>query len=111
MNANNKDLPVLKAAWHQELGIVVSGWKMPSPSSNRTLQLWLIPKAEGAKPVPSLTLRPSADGKFDLLVANPPDRQGGTKALAITEEPAGGSPWPTSTPIWVGAGGLTTKPG
>jgi anti-sigma-K factor RskA len=103
MNANNKDLPVLKAAWHQELGIVVSGWKMPSPSSNRTLQLWLIPKAEGAKPVPSLTLRPGADGKFDLLVANPPDSQGSTKALAITEEPAGGSPWPTSTPIWVGA--------
>jgi anti-sigma-K factor RskA len=65
--------------------------------------LWLIPKAPGAKPEPSLTVRPDADGKFELLVANPPDSSGGTKALAITEEPEGGSPQPTTTPIWVGA--------
>jgi anti-sigma-K factor RskA len=25
-----------------------------------------------------------------------------TKALAVTEEPMGGSPQPTSTPMWVG---------
>jgi hypothetical protein len=48
------------------------------------LQLWLIPKAAEAKPVPSLTLRPSGDGNFDLLVANPPDAIG---ALAITDQP------------------------
>ena len=103
MSAGNKDLPVLQATWHQELGIVVSGWKLPAPSSNCTLQLWLIPKAPGGRPVPSLTLRPDAEGKFDLLVANPPDSQSGTKALAITEEPEGGSPQPTTAPIWVGA--------
>jgi anti-sigma-K factor RskA len=103
MPAGNKDLPVLQARWHSALGIVVSGQKLPVPSGNRTLQLWLIPKAAGGKPVPSLTLRPDADGKFDLLVANPPDSQSGTKALAITEEPDGGSPQPTTTPIWVGA--------
>jgi hypothetical protein len=50
-----------------------------------------------------LTVRPDADGKFELLVANPPDSSGGTRALAITEEPEGGSPQPTTTPIWVGA--------
>jgi len=93
---------VLQATWHQKLGIVVSGQKLPVPSGNRTLQLWLIPKTPGATPVPSLTLRPDAEGKFDLLVANPPDSQNGTKALAITEEPAGGSSLPTTTPIWVG---------
>src|SRR5260221_5098426 len=102
MPAGNKDLPVLQATWHQELGIVVSGWKLPAPSSNRTLQLWLIPKAPGGRPVRSLTLCPDAEGKFDLLVANPPDSQSGTRALAITEEPEGGSPQPTTTPIWVG---------
>ena len=102
MPAASQDLPVLQATWHQKLGIVVSGQKLPVPSGNRTLQLWLIPKTPGAKPVPSLTLRPDAEGKFDLLVANPPDSQNGTKALAITEEPAGGSPLPTTTPIWVG---------
>ena len=36
------------------------------------------------------------------MVANPPEDMADTKALAITEEPAGGSPQPTSTPMWVG---------
>jgi len=48
-------------------------------------------------------LRPDADGKFVLLVANPPDAMEATKALAITEEPAGGSQAPTTKPIWLGA--------
>ena len=102
MPASDKTLPVLQATWHQKLGIVVSGWNLPAPSSNRTLQLWLIPNSPGAKPVPSLTLRPDWSGKFDLLVASPPDSPSGTKWLAITEEPEGGSPQPTTTPIWVG---------
>jgi hypothetical protein len=103
MPAGKREIPALQATWHQELGIVVTGQKLPVPNGNRTLQLWLIPKTPGAKPVPSLTLRPDANGKFDLLVADPPDAITTTKALAITEEPDGGSPQPTSTPIWVGA--------
>lgn len=103
MPAGNKDLSVLHATWNSELGLVVSGQKLQMPSRNRTLQLWLIPKAPGAKPLPSSTLRPTADGNFDLLVANPPDSPGATKALAITDEPEGGSPQPTTTPIWMGA--------
>jgi anti-sigma-K factor RskA len=65
--------------------------------------LWLIPKTPGAKPMPSMMVRPDADGKFMLLVANPPGAMESTKALAITEEPAGGSSAPTTKPIWVGA--------
>jgi len=75
---------------------------LPAPASKRTLQLWLMPNTPGAKPMPSLTLRPDWSGKFDLLVANPPESPDGTKGLAITEEPEGGSPQPTTTPIWVG---------
>jgi hypothetical protein len=103
MPAGNNDLPALQATWNPEFGLVVSGERLPVPAGNRTLQLWLIPKASGAKPVPSLTLRHGPDGKFDLLVASPPDSPGRTKALAITEEPEGGSPQPTTSPIWVGA--------
>jgi anti-sigma-K factor RskA len=66
------------------------------------LQLWLIPKAAGGKPIPSFVVRPDVDGKFDLLVANPPELMAATKALAITEEPEGGSPQPTTAPKWVG---------
>ena len=94
--------PQLEARWHSQLGIVVSGQKIPAPGGNRVLQLWLIPKTPGGQPIPSSILRPDADGKFVLLVANPPELMAATKALAITEEPPGGSPQPTSAPRWVG---------
>ena len=93
----------LEAKWHARLGIVLTGLKVPAPPGNRVLQLWLIPKAPGGKPIPSLAVRPDADGKFDLLVANPPELMEQTKALAITEEPEGGSPAPTTPVRWVGA--------
>jgi len=92
----------LQASWHAKLGIVVSGQKIPPPANGRVLQLWLIPKAPGGKPLPSQVVRPDADGNFVLLVPNPPEVMAETKALAVTEEPAGGSPQPTTTPKWVG---------
>ncbi len=94
--------PELVAMWQHENGIVVTGRKVPMPSANHVLQLWLIPKDPGAKPMPSMALRPDANGKFVMVVAHPPD-PGGIKALAITEEPEGGSPQPTSAIRWVGA--------
>jgi anti-sigma-K factor RskA len=98
----NPDLPKLEATWHSALGIIVSGQKVAPPGEGRVLQLWLIPKAAGSKPVPSLAVRPDADGRYFLLVANPPGSMDETKALAITEEPAGGSAQPTTAPKWVG---------
>lgn len=103
MPAGQHGLRPLQATWHAALGILISGERLPVPPENRTLQLWLIPKAAGSKPIPSLSIRPDADGNFLLLVQNPPGTQRDTKALAITEEPAGGSPQPTTTPVWVGA--------
>jgi len=95
-------IPQLEAKWHSQLGIVLTGQKIAAPSANRVLQLWLIPNAPGGKPVPSLTVRPDADGKFVLLVSNPSELIAATKALAITEEPEGGSPQPTTAPRWIG---------
>jgi anti-sigma-K factor RskA len=103
MPAGSIEMPNLEAMWHAKLGIVVAGQNVPMPSGNHTLQLWLIPKTPGAKPMPSMMVRPDADGKFVLLVASPPDAMDATKALAITEEPAGGSQAPTTKPLWVGA--------
>lgn len=100
--SKDPQMPELKAMWHSQMGIVVTGQRVPMPGGNRVLQLWLIPKAPGAKPMPSMTMRPEADGKFVLLVANPPEAMPQTKALAITEEPEGGSSQPTTPPMWVG---------
>jgi anti-sigma factor RsiW len=95
--------PQMVAMWHAKYGIVLTGQKVPMPSGDRVLQLWLIPKAPGSKPMPSMTVRPDSNGNFVILVSNPPETSGNTKALAITEEPAGGSAAPTTTPKWVGA--------
>ncbi len=95
--------PQMVAMWHDKYGIVLTGQKVPMPSGNRVLQLWLIPKAPGGKPMPSMTVRPDANGNFVILVSNPPAASSNTKALAVTEEPAGGSAAPTTTPKWVGA--------
>jgi anti-sigma-K factor RskA len=92
----------LEAMWHPELGLCVRGWNVPSPGDNRVLQLWLIPKKKGGKPMPLVTFWPDASGKFSAMVENPPDAMSDTQALAITEEPIGGSPQPTGAPMWVG---------
>lgn len=103
MAAGKPGLPELHASWHAGFGLVISGEKLAPPGGRRTLQLWLIPKGVGAKPIPSLTVRPDNDGRFHLLLENPPDTPRDTKALAITDEPEGGSPQPTTQPLWVGA--------
>jgi anti-sigma-K factor RskA len=92
----------VEAMWHSKLGIVVTGQRVAAPAGNRVYQLWLIPKVAGGKPIPSLVVRPDEEGKIVLLVAHPPDAMDATKALAITEEPEGGSQSPTTTPSWVG---------
>jgi anti-sigma-K factor RskA len=101
--ASDRKMPQLEAMWHEKMGLLVMGHKLPMPSGNRTLQLWLIPKGPGAKPMPSMMLRPDADGNFMLMVSNPPEDMHNTAALAITEEPAGGSAQPTSAPMWLGS--------
>jgi anti-sigma-K factor RskA len=97
---NDKQMPRLEAAWHQNMGIYVSGQKVPMPGKNHVLQLWLISKS--GKPMPSRTFWPDSSGKVDLMIDDPPEVLAQTKALAVTEEPMGGSPQPTTTPMWVG---------
>lgn len=92
----------LEAKWHSKLGLCVAGDKVPMPAKNEALQLWFIPKAPGAQPMPSKMVRPDADGKLMLLISNPPVPMDDTYSIAITEEPTGGSAWPTSPVIWSG---------
>jgi anti-sigma-K factor RskA len=99
---SDKSMPMVEAMWHPKMGIYVTAQKMPMPKKNMVLQLWLIPKTPGAKPMPSHVFWPDANGKIGEMVADPPEDIAETKALAITEEPAGGSLQPTSTPMWVG---------
>lgn len=100
---SKKDMPSLEAKWHSKLGLVVTGYQVPKLSGNHVLQLWLIPRDPNVKPMPSVTFWPQPDGKLAKLVATPQETIPEVKALAITEEPAGGSQQPTSAILWSGA--------
>jgi anti-sigma-K factor RskA len=94
--------PQLEAKWHSQWGVVVMGDNIPMPSPHHVLQLWFIPKAPGKMPMPSMMVRPDANGRFVLLVSNPPESMDATKALAISEEPEGGSAGPNNPPRYSG---------
>jgi hypothetical protein len=102
LTGQNAQLPKMQATWNNELGIILCGQMIPTLADGRVLQLWLIPKSAGTKPVPSVTGRLDADGQFFLIAPNPPEALRETQALVITEEPAGGSEKPTTAPKWIG---------
>jgi anti-sigma-K factor RskA len=102
LKSGNAQGPQLEAKWHSQLGVVVMGENIPMPSPHHVLQLWFIPKKAGQMPMPSMMIRPDANGKFVLLVSNPPESMDATKALAISEEPEGGSAWPSNPPRYSG---------
>ena len=92
--------PNLRLVWNVERALlVVAAGNLPPAPSGRTYQLWGIlgsdaPVSLGTfntdpAGVALLTLSPAAVADFDLS--------------AITEEPAGGSPQPTTQPFLVGA--------
>jgi len=69
---------------------------------NKVYELWLIPTS--GSPMPAGVFQPDSHGTATIV--NPPLPAGvEAKAFAITIEPAGGSPAPTSQPIMLGAAG------
>jgi anti-sigma-K factor RskA len=76
--------------------VTVVGEGLPQPESGKTYQLWAV----------SDVGRPTSIGLMDVdvrgrAIATAPFRVDGALNLAITIEPAGGSPQPTSDPIFV----------
>jgi hypothetical protein len=92
-------MPPVSAYWNPGMGLVLAADKMPDMPPGRTLQLWVVPQ-QGA-PISVGIFRPNAAGQV-LMVMPPANAMLMAKALAISDEPAGGSPQPTSAPEWVG---------
>lgn len=93
------DSPTMHAYWNEQYGLMLTGDGLPVSAPGRTLQLWIIPKQ--GSPVSVDIFDPTPAGRA-LLLSQPGIALQDANLLAITDEPAGGSPQPTTTPIWVG---------
>lgn len=76
-------------------GVVFIATGLPALGENKTFELWLIPSA--GKPVPAGTFR----GQADSAIYVRPGPATNAAAVAVTIEPEGGSPQPTTTPFIV----------
>ena len=78
---------------------LVIAYRLQAPAPGRAYQLWFI---RDGVPIPSVTFSPDSSGS--ALIADVEIPAGGTvSAAAVTEEPAGGSSAPTTTPFLAGA--------
>lgn len=84
--------------WHIGVGFASAAGLSPN-AAGRVYQLWFIPKA-GA-PIPSVTFTVDAAGNAQLSNITLPAGQE-LAAAAVTDEPTGGSPQPTTTPFLSG---------
>lgn len=67
---------------------------LPPPPSDKDYQLWYVTKE--ATKISAEVFRTNADGRVDLRLTLPSDLVNGLAATAVTLEPKGGSPQPTS---------------
>jgi anti-sigma-K factor RskA len=94
----DKNMPVVHAYLHPHMGVAITADQMPSVPSARVLQLWFVPKS--GKPVSAAIFHPDTTGQI-ALVAPVTIPLNELAALAVTDEPAGGSPQPTTPIAWI----------
>ncbi len=94
----DKNMPMVHAYLHPHMGVAITADQMPAMAGARTLQLWFVPKT--GKPMSVAIFRPDTMGQIALVApVHMPVNE--IAALAVTEEPAGGSPQPTSAIAWM----------
>lgn len=81
-------------------GVVFNARGLPRLAEARTYQLWVIP-AEGTTPVSVGLFTVGMEGSSSLA-APMPAGVARVAAVAVSDEPAGGSPSPTTSPLMVG---------
>jgi len=91
--------PGIQLFWDRKRSsAIINGFRLKPVPDGKAYQLWFI---KDGKPVPSVTFRPEATGHARVEQV-PVPTDGKVSAAAITVEPAGGSPQPTSPILLVG---------
>jgi anti-sigma-K factor RskA len=93
----DKNMPMVHAYLHPHMGVALTCEQMPAIPSALTLQLWSVPK--NGKPMSVAIFHPDSRGQIAIVApVNMPMNE--IAMLAVTEEPAGGSPQPTTSIAW-----------
>jgi anti-sigma-K factor RskA len=93
----DKNMPMVHAYLHPHMGVALTCEQMPAIPAALTLQLWSIPK--NGKPMSVAIFHPDSQGQI-AIVAPVNMSMNEIAMLAVTEEPAGGSPQPTTSIAW-----------
>jgi anti-sigma-K factor RskA len=100
LTATGQAPPVVQVYWDRiRHTAILHALRLPPAPSGRTYQLWLLPKQ--GKPIPSRLFNTEAAGR-QLVTNIPVPGDQNVAGFALTIEPEGGSPQPTSTPIVAG---------
>ena len=91
--------PGIQLFWDRQRNqAIVHGFRLKPVPTGKAYQLWFI---KDGTPVPSVTFKPEADGHAKVENVAVPEG-GALTAAAVTVEPEGGSPQPTSPILLVG---------
>jgi anti-sigma-K factor RskA len=93
----DKNMPMVHAYLHPHMGVAITCEQMPAIPAALTLQLWSVPK--NGKPMSVAIFHPDSQGQI-AIVAPVKMPMNEIAMLAVTEEPAGGSPQPTTSIAW-----------
>jgi hypothetical protein len=80
-------------------GIIFIGAGLPHLDPRNTFELWVIPKS--GNPIPAGTFRGASQNGGSAAIYVQPAPAPNAAAVAVTVEPLGGSPQPTTTPFIV----------
>jgi len=93
----DKNMPMVHAYLHPHMGVALTCEQMPAIPAALTLQLWSVSK--NGKPMSVAIFHPDSQGQIAIVApVNMPMNE--IAMLAVTEEPAGGSPQPTTSIAW-----------
>ena len=91
--------PTARMYWNRTTGqVILAAFQLPPAREGRTYQLWGIAKGGAPVSLGTFNTLPTGEGRHIAVAPS-----GLTISIgAVTEEPAGGSPQPTTTPFLVG---------
>lgn len=82
-------------------GMVFTTDRLPGLAANRSYQLWVVPTGADAAPISAGVFSVDQSGK-SLMAGDLPAGVTAVAAVAVTEEPAGGSVKATTSPLLIG---------